>query len=88
MFGSLVEELPYGGLFAPLLTSEVIDHLAESGMSPREIRRALEEAMEGAVCTFADTPNRESVRLTPGHFKSKNAAPRRRQIGFIQEIAA
>ena len=56
IFGSLVEELPYGGLFAPLLTSEVIDHLAESGMSPSEIRRALEEAMEGAVCTFADTP--------------------------------
>ena len=65
--------LPYGGLFAPLLTSEVIDHLAESGMSPREIRRALEEAMEGAVCTFADTPARGSVRLTPGHFKTKNA---------------
>ena len=56
IFGSLVEELPYGGLFAPVLTSEVIDHLAESGMSPREIRRALEEAMEGAVCTYADTP--------------------------------
>ena len=88
IFGSLVEELPYGGLFASLLTSEVIDHLAESGMSPREIRRALEEAMEGAVCTLADTPNRGSVRLTPGHFKTKNAKPPRRAIGFIQEIAA
>ena len=88
IFGSLIDELPYGGLFAPVLASEVIDHLAESGMSPREIRRALEEAMEGAVCTYADTPNRGSVRLTPGHFKTKNAKPKARAIGFIQEIAA
>ena len=71
IFGSLVDELPYGGLFAPVLASEVIDHLAESGMSPREIRRALEEAMEGAVCTYADTPNRGSVRLTPRAFQDQ-----------------
>ena len=88
IFGSLVDELPYGSLFAPLLTSEVIDRLAESGMSPREIRRALEEAMEGAVCAYADTPARGSVRLTPGHFKTKNVKPKSRAIGFIQEIAA
>ena len=44
--------------------------------------------MEGAVCTYADTPARGSVRLTPGHFKTKNAKPERRAIGFIQEIAA
>lgn len=88
LFGSLVDELPYGALFAPALAGEVVDHLAESGMSPREIRRALEEAMEGAVGNYADTPNRGSVRLTPRHFKNKNAAPRSRQIGFIQEIAA
>ena len=72
LYGSLVDELPYGGLFAPTLAGEVVDHLAESGMSPREIRRALEEAMEGAVGSYADTPNRGSVRLTPGHFKNKN----------------
>jgi hypothetical protein len=70
------------------LAGEVVDHLAESGMSPREIRRALEEAMEGAIGSYADTPGRGSVRLTPGHFKNKIAKPTRRSIGFIQEIAA
>lgn len=88
LFGSLVDELPYGGLFSPALSDEVLDYLAESGMSPREIRRALEEGMEGAIGSYSDTPTRGSVRLTVGHFKSKNTAPRRRQIGFVQEIAA
>ena len=88
LYGSLVDELPYGGLFAPTLAGEVVDHLAESGMSPREIRRALEEGMEGAVGSYEDTPGRGSVRLTPGHFKNKIAKPVRRAIGFIQEIAA
>ena len=88
LFGSLVDELPYGGLFSPALSDEVLDFLAESGMSPREIRRALEEAMEGAVGSYAVTPTRGSVRLTPGYFKNKNAARRRRQIGFIREVAA
>jgi hypothetical protein len=88
LFGSLVDELPYGGLFAPALTGEVVDHLAKSGMSPREIRRALEEAMEGAVGSFSETPTKGSVHLIAGHFKSKNPAPRSRQIGFIREIAA
>lgn len=88
LYGSLVDELPYGGLFAPALAAEVVDCLAGSGMSPREIRRALEEAMEGAIGSYADTPSRGSVRLNSGHFKSKSSAPRSRQIGFIQEIAA
>lgn len=88
LYGSLVDELPYGGLFAPVLGGEVVDHLADSGMSPREIRRALEEGMEVAVGSYADTPGRGSVRLTPGHFKNKIAKPTRRSIGFIQEIAA
>ena len=48
----------------------------------------LTQAMEGAIGSYAETPNRGAVRLTPGHFKSKNTAPRRRQIGFVQEIAA
>lgn len=47
LYGALVDDLPYGGLFAPALAAEVVDYLAGSGMSPREIRRALEEAMEG-----------------------------------------
>lgn len=88
LYGALVDELPYGGLFAPALAGEVVDHLAESGMSPREIRRAMEEAMEGAVGGYADTPNRGSVRLTPRDFKNKIAKPTRRSIGFVQEIYA
>ena len=88
LFGSLVDELPYGGLFAPVLADEVVDHLAESGMSPREIRRALEEAMERAVGSYSETPTKGSVHLIAGHFKSKNPAPRSRQIGFIQEVMA
>lgn len=87
LYGSLVDELPYGGLFAPALAGQVVDHLADSGMSPREIRRALEEAMERAVGSYADTPSKGSVILAGGHFKSKNPLPRSRQIGFIQEVA-
>ena len=88
LYGSLVDELPYGSLFAPALAGEVVDHLAESGMSPREIRRTLEEAMERVVGSFLETPTKGSIHLIAGHFKSKNPAPRSRQIGFIQEIAA
>ena len=88
LYGSLVDELPYGQLFAPVLSSEVIDHLAESGMSPREIRRALEEGMEGAVGSYADTPGRGTVRITVTGIKHKLAKPTQRAIGFIQEITA
>lgn len=88
LYGSLVEELPYGGLFAPALAGEVVDHLAESGMSPREIRRALEEAMESAVCSYSETPAKGAVSLTQAHLKHKAAPPRQRSIGFIQEVAA
>jgi hypothetical protein len=44
--------------------------------------------MERAVGSYAETPAKGSVNLIVGHFKSKNPAPRSRQIGFIQEIAA
>jgi ATP-dependent Lon protease len=88
LFGSLVDELPYGQLFAPVLASEVVDHLAESGMSPREIRRALEEAMEGAIGAFQVPPTRGSVQLNPSHFRHKSMEPKKHQIGFIQEMAA
>ncbi|MGB4911080.1 MAG: AAA family ATPase [Candidatus Dechloromonas phosphoritropha] len=88
IFETLVEQLPYGALFAPVLNDAVVDHLAESGMSPREIRRGLEEAMEGAIGAYQVPPARGSVQLTPAHFRHKSVAPKKQQIGFIQEMAA
>jgi len=87
IFGALIDDLPYGQLFAPVLASEVIDYLADSGMSPREIRLGLEEAMERAVGCYTETPDKGSVHLIVGHFKSKNPAARKHQIGFIQVAA-
>lgn len=86
LYGSLVNELPYGQLFAPVLPSDVIDRLAESGMSPRAIRRALEEAMEDAVGNYTDAPARGTVRISVTHFKHQFAKPTHRAIGFIQEM--
>ena len=88
IFETLVEQLPYGALFSPVLSDAVLDYLAESGMSPREIRRGLEEAMESAIGAYQTPPTRGSVQLTPAHFRHKSVEPKKQQIGFIQEMAA
>lgn len=83
IYTSLVKDLPFGGFFAPTLASEVIEVLAHASMTPRKIRRAMEEAMEFVMGRFFEPPEPGSVCLRPGDFRI-NAPVNRRSIGFIE----
>lgn len=86
IYDSLLADLPYGPFFVPSLSADVTDALANAGLSPRDIRKAMEGAMESSLCRIHGRPDEGSLWLMPTDFQLPTVKARR-SIGFMQEAA-
>ena len=85
VFEKVLASAPYAPFFKPVLSDEVTDLLASSGHTPREIRRALELALERALSRYSEPPEAGSVWLSPDDF-SLPVVSQKRSIGFHAEV--
>jgi hypothetical protein len=85
IFHKVLSSAPYASFFVPMLSEEVADKLAYSGKTPREIRRAIELALERALSRYSEPPEAGSVWLSPEDF-SFPVASQKRSIGFHSEV--
>lgn len=85
IFEKVLASAPYAPFFTPVLSEEVADKLANSGQTPREIRRALELALERALSRYSEPPEAGSVWLSPDDF-SLPVVSQKRSIGFHAEV--
>jgi ATP-dependent Lon protease len=86
IFENVLKTAPYAPFFVPVLSDEVTDLLSNSGQTPREIRRALELALERALSRYSEPPEAGSVWLSPEDF-SFPVATQKRSIGFHAEVS-
>lgn len=86
IFHKVLSSAPYAPFFVSTLSDEVTDLLASAGQTPREIRRALELALERALSRYSEPPEAGSVWLSPEDF-SFPAAEKKRSIGFHAEVS-
>lgn len=85
IFENVLKTAPYSPFFVPVLSDQVTDLLSNSGKTPREIRGALDLALERALSRYSEPPEAGSVWLSPEDFSFPVAA-QKRSIGFHAEV--